>query len=131
MNYKDYLQTDHWKNFRQRVYSQKKNRACRICQRSERLNIHHKMYKDKHGSILFRETLAQIIVLCQECHYAWHKYRKEKLKWKYADRIRFLMKSGQTREYAFTHCKGVRYKRSKKRLSGVLTDVNQPDIIHL
>lgn len=72
MSYKDYLQSNHWKEFRKSIL--KERRQCQICSRKNVLfNIHHKNYK-----CLGKETGKDVIVLCQDCHHKLH----QKDKWK-------------------------------------------------
>ena len=70
MKYKDYLKTEHWKNFRKNIYAKRKN--CQNCGTSKKtLNLHHKNYNN-----LWKETNTDVIILCQECHYRFHKKKK-------------------------------------------------------
>lgn len=73
MNYKSYLQSDHWKKTR----GEKLNSYpyCRICKSEINLNIHHKYYsKRNQDSILFNEKNKHLITFCRSCHTLWHKY---------------------------------------------------------
>lgn len=69
MKYQEYLNTEHWKSFRESVYLVRK--ICQKCGRRKRLNLHHKNYK-----CLWSEKPNDVIVLCQECHYKEHKRKK-------------------------------------------------------
>ena len=66
MAYVDYLNTEHWKHFRDQVFVFY-NRECQVCKSKTNLNVHHKTY-DNRG----RETFNDIILLCNECHKKIH-----------------------------------------------------------
>lgn len=66
-SYREYLQTDHWRAFRARVFADPRNKRCQICKRTRQLNIHHLTY-ERVG----KELLADVIVLCKPCHFAHH-----------------------------------------------------------
>ena len=73
MLYKDYLQSDTWKEFRAKIYKRRKN-ECRICKSTENLNLHHRYYRDRAGRDVLKYPRGQdVIILCQTCHYSWHK----------------------------------------------------------
>jgi phage terminase large subunit GpA-like protein len=69
MLYKNYLNTDHWKKVRTRMY--KGNPRCKLCKRKIFLNIHHRTY-DRFG----HEKNSDLIILCKFCHTAIHKDEK-------------------------------------------------------
>lgn len=67
MDYKEYLETDHWLHFRQEAYKWASYK-CQLCDKSQTtLNVHHKNYENKG-----RETFNDIIVLCHNCHKKYH-----------------------------------------------------------
>ena len=66
MNYADYLNTEHWKHFREQVFMFY-GRECQICKSKASLNVHHKTYENKG-----RETFNDVILLCRECHTKIH-----------------------------------------------------------
>lgn len=73
MKYRDYLNTDHWRNFRRRIYEKRK--ICQNCGgKDKKLNIHHIVYSR------FNETEDEVIVLCQDCHFKLHSKKKWKEK---------------------------------------------------
>jgi len=82
MKYEDYLKTKHWKEFRKYVYTKtRRGKKCRVCGSTHNLNIHHKKYYRKNGSVLFKEKLGDIMVLCYECHGLWHEIYGTKNDW--------------------------------------------------
>lgn len=66
MDYVDYLNTEHWKHFREQVFIFY-NRECQVCKSKAGLNVHHKTYENRG-----RETFNDIILLCNECHKKIH-----------------------------------------------------------
>lgn len=78
MNYREYLKTQHWIDFKNKVYIRKPK--CKICGRKTYLNIHHKNYEN-----LWHETMRDVVVLCFVCHHKTHviehgKYKEPKTK---------------------------------------------------
>jgi len=98
MNYKDYLQSEHWQNKRKEVISKQGNR-CRICNSNKNLNIHHRTYRQYGKSILGHELNLFLLPLCRDCHVLWHKYHGYKripfpsIRWK--------LQAGISKELAF------------------------------
>ena len=66
MNYKVYLQGEHWKLMR-RLRLEVDSEQCAVCGSRNQLNVHHKTY-DRIGA----EKLSDLITLCQECHAKYH-----------------------------------------------------------
>ena len=66
MNYKAYLQGEHWKLMR-RLRLEVDNEQCAVCGTKNYLNVHHKTY-ERIGV----EKLADLITLCRECHAKYH-----------------------------------------------------------
>lgn len=88
-NYKQYLQSNHWREFRRKIYSLRK--TCQNCSaKNKKLNIHHKNY-----DCLWKEKNSDVIVLCQDCHYRFHKKPKWKKKMKNKENLDFT-KSNNT-----------------------------------
>ena len=82
MLYKDYLNTEHWKQFRQKIYRVRK--ICQNCSRKDKpLNIHHIVYNR------FNEKEDEVIVLCQECHGKLHKRKKWIIKYRNGEPLNF------------------------------------------
>lgn len=71
MNYYEYIQSADWKQFRKEILS--KRICCQKCGIKKGLQLHHKHYRT-----LGKEKSSDIIVLCKECHFRFHK----KSKWK-------------------------------------------------
>lgn len=72
MQYDEYLKTKHWKNIKNKAYKYYQ-KECWICRKKYDLHVHHRRYKDKRGSILKRESMSDLILLCETCHKIWHK----------------------------------------------------------
>jgi hypothetical protein len=64
--YKQYLQSPHWRKFRTKIYSYVRN--CAACGSEENLNIHHLNYEH-----LYKETIEDVVVLCRICHGSLHR----------------------------------------------------------
>lgn len=65
-SYHKYLETDGWQERRQNALEAAGWR-CQVCNNSERLEVHHRTYKN-----LGNETLDDVIVLCRGCHSKFH-----------------------------------------------------------
>lgn len=67
MNYPDYLQTDHWQTLRKSMLEYA-NYRCQLCNDGAvSLHVHHRTYENRG-----RETSADLIVLCANCHQIFH-----------------------------------------------------------
>ena len=76
IKYKNYLLSDEWRKFRKEVLSTRtKCQNCGCSVKNTIPNIHHINYKN-----IFKETLEDVLVLCQDCHLRLHN----KPKWKKA-----------------------------------------------
>lgn len=65
--YKEYLQTQHWKDIRTRMMK-RSNYSCSMCgNKNVILHIHHRSYKN-----LGNEDYSDLIVLCEDCHGKFH-----------------------------------------------------------
>lgn len=64
--YKEYLQTDHWKNTRKKALY-KANYRCQLCNDNKNLHVHHRTYEN-----LGQETTQDLTVLCKPCHEKHH-----------------------------------------------------------
>jgi len=69
--YKSYLQTEYWRELRNRKLKQS-GYKCEICGATNNLQIHHPTYHKKGISILYKEELSDLIVLCKNCHQKQH-----------------------------------------------------------
>jgi len=67
MKYEYYLDTDHWKHFRNECLIHFNN-CCQLCGSVKLLIIHHKTYKNRG-----RETFNDVCCLCSECHKKIHE----------------------------------------------------------
>lgn len=73
LRYNAYLQTDHWKEVRDKALEYAEF-ACQLCNESDmKLNVHHRTYKN-----LGNEKPCDVTVLCEECHCNFHKITKLK-----------------------------------------------------
>lgn len=66
--YPDYFQTDHWFNLKWKYIYGNKNAKCWICNRTDKLLIHHISYKNLFAEKLFND----IYILCFDCHNKTH-----------------------------------------------------------
>ena len=70
MPYRDYLQSEEWRARRTRHLEYAGSR-CQLCNSDEQpLHVHHRTY-ERRGF----ERSADLVVLCAECHEAFHKTR--------------------------------------------------------
>jgi len=67
MSYNKYLETDYWKGIRNSVCERDDNK-CRLCNSNEKICVHHRTYE-----YIGEENLNELITLCNNCHYAFHK----------------------------------------------------------
>jgi hypothetical protein len=80
--YKDYLKSDHWIEFKNRVHADKPY-GCYICRKFVNLEVHHITYKN-----LGNEDIDDVVYLCHKCHlYATNSSEKDKLQ-KWLERMR-------------------------------------------
>ena len=67
--YQEYIESPAWKTLRQKALA--RDRTCRTCDSTQRLQVHHRKYphrwKDDH--------VRHLIVLCYRCHEAIHASR--------------------------------------------------------
>lgn len=66
INYRNYLQTKHWKNIRNKIRN-KYNGKCQICCSTNNINVHNNTYER-----IGKEDENDLILLCQECHEIFH-----------------------------------------------------------
>lgn len=66
MNYSEYLASPEWKRIRRKVIA-RDSRRCRVCDRSDRVEVHHRRY-----SARAEEQTEDLITLCHECHEIFH-----------------------------------------------------------
>lgn len=69
-SYRAYLRSAEWAQKRAAAIARAGYR-CQVCNRPGRLEVHHRDY-----SVLGRESEADLLVMCQECHALFHKYRR-------------------------------------------------------
>lgn len=79
MNYsQDYLTSSWWES-RKYLFKLSTHLRCFLCRSKDRLDVHHKRYRDKSGSILFREKHTDLRLLCRSCHFAIHDLSLEEV----------------------------------------------------
>lgn len=66
VEYKEYLNGEHWKDIRLKALDRAGNR-CQLCCNTDNLNVHHNTYKN-----IGHEDLKDLVVLCRECHSKFH-----------------------------------------------------------
>lgn len=67
VNYKEYLKSEHWLKVRFDALARCNNR-CQLCNNANlTINVHHNNYKN-----LYKETPADVIALCSNCHEKFH-----------------------------------------------------------
>lgn len=67
-NYKEYLNTEHWKILKERYWLSGLSKVCQRCSNNNiPYDFHHRTYKR-----IGKEWLMDIIPLCRECHYKSH-----------------------------------------------------------
>jgi 5-methylcytosine-specific restriction endonuclease McrA len=66
MDYKEYLQSDHWQKTRKATLADRKYK-CEQCGRRGLLHVHHLTYAN-----LWAERPEDLQVLCEQCHYLEH-----------------------------------------------------------
>ena len=86
--YQAYLKTPEWKAIRLLVINERKGK-CERCGSTEKLEVHHKTYKN-----LFNEPLEDLELLCKVCHTKHHnktnnkrKNKKKRYKKKFASTV--------------------------------------------
>jgi hypothetical protein len=67
VNYAEYILSPEWRIVC-RVALAVAHDQCQLCHSADRLNVHHKSYRN-----LGHETLDDVIVLCEICHERHHK----------------------------------------------------------
>lgn len=70
MPYREYLQTDHWKEMR-RVALRRARYRCQLCHANTPLNVHHRTY-ERRGC----EEPSDLIALCEPCHRKFHDIKE-------------------------------------------------------
>ena len=68
--YRNYLHSFRWRIVR-RIRLWLDGNRCRVCNRRGRLEVHHRSYEHRGGSI--EGELKDTITLCAECHMAAHE----------------------------------------------------------
>lgn len=68
--YQEYLETPHWQQKRAEALARSGGK-CSQCGATENLDVHHKTYVR-----LGAEELADLVVLCRDCHFAKHRRQR-------------------------------------------------------
>ncbi|WHZ60027.1 HNH endonuclease signature motif containing protein [Metabacillus hrfriensis] len=66
-NYEDYLETRHWKQFKER-YAKSHKKQCTMCDEKENIHLHHITY-NRVGN----EKFEDVVYLCRTCHLKVHE----------------------------------------------------------
>lgn len=66
-DYEGYLNTEHWHTMRRLALDAAEER-CQLCYSPQRLQVHHRTYER-----LGHERMADLTVLCDSCHEAFHR----------------------------------------------------------
>ena len=69
MTYKQYLASDHWKEFKAKAARRKRYKKCRTCGSKDKLQLHHRHYR----FLMHIHELHSIVCLCDACHNQIHK----------------------------------------------------------
>lgn len=64
--YLDYLETEHWKTFREYILGFWNYRCC-LCRSDKKIEVHHNNY-DRIGD----EKISDCVALCSKCHRKFH-----------------------------------------------------------
>lgn len=72
--YARYLKTPWWMVFRHIVRKVRRGR-CQKCGSKIGLNVHHLRYYRNGRSILYRERLSDVQLLCRKCHRLVHNIK--------------------------------------------------------
>lgn len=70
MPYREFLQSPEWAETR-RAALELAGHRCQVCNAADRLQVHHRNYSN-----VPLETLADLTVLCDDCHGIFHANRK-------------------------------------------------------
>lgn len=62
-SYEDYLRSSRWKALRNEAMA-RDNGRCRLCNRQNRLQVHHRVYPAQWGG----EAVDDLTTLCDDCH---------------------------------------------------------------
>ncbi len=65
-NYREYLQSEHWKELSAET-KRLAGERCQVCNSESKLHVHHRTYERKG-----RELQSDVIALCENCHELFH-----------------------------------------------------------
>ncbi len=87
ITYRQYLESDHWKQLRSRFWASKLHkRRCVVCGACAPLEVHHRSYRR-----IGQERLNDLMLLCRNCHKATHELDRTRTNgclWGAAKRLR-------------------------------------------
>lgn len=72
VEYKDYLETDHWKKLAEET-KRLAGYRCQVCNSERNLNAHHRTYERKGD-----ELQGDLVCLCDHCHALFHRFERIK-----------------------------------------------------
>jgi len=73
MTYEEYLKSDHWIKFKEKVNRRKLHKECKICGSKNNLQLHHRHYR----FLMHIHELNSIYRLCDDCHNKVHLVAKK------------------------------------------------------
>lgn len=111
--YKTYIKSSYWKEVKSRLLKNKNNRKCKICNKHENLEVHHKSYRR-----LGFEKLLHLIVLCSECHKKLHSFYNERIesgikKNLFRTTNMFVKRGRKTKHQSYKLTSNMAYKRKQ------------------
>lgn len=112
--YRQYLESDHWKQTRKEALKHYGNK-CFVCISKNNPNVHHRRYQRGKVSILYQETMDDLIVLCRDCHAISHQVRRTPMKIKHLRRVKAMMALGISKQDAFANCADGRFTKWRHR----------------
>ena len=78
--YYDYLKSNQWREKR-KLALQFYGYNCCLCSSKHNIQVHHRNYRN-----LFRESMEDLILLCESCH---HQFHKKKI-WKNGKKSKYM-----------------------------------------
>lgn len=78
IDYKEYLQSEHWRAVRRKFWASKAKKVCHFCGSTKELALHHK-YGDRR---MYEENQNHLVLLCSNCHRRLHVMADWKLDYK-------------------------------------------------
>lgn len=67
--YRYFLKSETWKNKKQELFENRRNKHCAVCKTTENLHVHHLHYK--RG---WNPKIHNLMILCNEHHMMYHAH---------------------------------------------------------